>query len=288
MVESGLKKQVVEKVFSKLITTGWGLWKAALFVSGAVSIKGLIQARSAHLKPRWAGWRTTLNTGLKDALVAVCCFSSKWWNNIWSSRINTMRGNGPEGRKGVMRLGPVNGALVCHVYSEGKCPLTFREVICIWTFTLLTSIVAQTQHTKWVRWSGNDIMSILSWSWQTGRLLRLHIACESPRSGLWAAPYVMETRLMIQNNKNKEQEKSWMSLKDACVSMLGSRLFMLLFHSGGNRKYVKTLHILIFPLNVAHLEAALYLILWKAICVWGGRTWVPIMLSETKAAAVEN
>lgn len=43
--------------------------------------------------------------------------------------------------------------------------------------------------------------------------------------------------------------------------MLGSRLFMLLFHSGGNRKYVKTLHILIFPLNVAHLQAAQYLIL---------------------------
>lgn len=138
-------------------------------------------------------------------------------------------------------------------------------------------------------------MSILSWSWKTGHLLWLHIACESPRSGLWAAPYVMETRRMIQNNKNKEQGKSWMSLKDACVSMLGSRLFMLLFHSGGN-SYIrgapetmrKHYTFLFFPLNVAHLQTRWTSYCEKQFVFWAGRTRVPIMLSETKVAAVEN
>ncbi len=202
-VESGLKKHMVEKVFSKLITTGRGLWKAALFVSGPFSIKRLIQTRSAHLEPRWAGRRTMLNTSLKDALVAVCCFSSKWWNNIWSSRINMMKANGPEGRNGVMPLGSVNGALVWCVYRvrwpSGRLSLGrhLASLLLLW----------HKHYTKGVGWSGNDIRSILSWSWQTVCRLWLNIACKPPRSGLWAAPYVMETRLMIQT-KTKSRKKA--------------------------------------------------------------------------------
>lgn len=78
------------------------------------------------------------------------------------------------------------------------------------------------------------------------------------------------------NNKNKEQEKSWMSLKDACVSMLGKGLFMLSFRSKGSscvRGAPETMwkhSCSCFSSQRGTFAGTPYLILWKAICAWRG------------------
>lgn len=78
------------------------------------------------------------------------------------------------------------------------------------------------------------------------------------------------------NNKNKEQEKSWMSLKDACVSILGKGLFMLSFRSKGSSCIHGASETMwkhscsCFSSQRGKFAGMPYLILWKAICAWRG------------------
>lgn len=195
------KKTNHGKAFQQLITTGWGLWKAALFVSGPVSIKGLIQE---HLKPR-AVRRTALKVGLKDALVAVCCFSIKWWNNIWRSRINMMRGNGAEARGR-----PVKGLLFAVLTLERWVSRPLGRVFTLTLHLPPSLAISTTIHTRIHASAHKTIQLNRKWHHQQTAmanrlwLLWLNLACESSKTGLWAALYVIETRLMTQTKSRKK------------------------------------------------------------------------------------
>ncbi len=95
-------------------------------------------------------------------------------------------------------------------------------------------------------------------------------------------------------NKNKEQEKSWMSLKmHACLcwerDCLCSRFILrAAVTSVEHQKLCENTVALVFPLNVAHLQARHASYCEKQFVHGGGRTWGPIMLSETIAAAAVN